>query len=255
MKRKSVLPNFQNITQFCKVILLGMMVLGVIFSLNEFKLSRFFPIKVVRIYGIHHLDHQDIQNVLLPLVEQGFFAINVENIRDRLTQLPWVANSFVRRSWPDQLEIFIKEKTVLGLWNDRNLLSDAGELFFPDQETYPDFLPRLIGPDGMQMEMIHYFKAIDQLLKPIHVKIASLELTSASAWKVILTNGIILYIGHKDVLTRLSHFVKVYPKIIGDHAIDVEYIDLRYSNGVAVRWKPGDLTRMAGKNKYGKETK
>jgi cell division septal protein FtsQ len=31
--------------------------------------------------------------------------------------------------------------------------------------------------------------------------------------------------------------VKVYPKIVGMHESDVEYIDLRYSNGIAVKWK------------------
>jgi cell division septal protein FtsQ len=38
-------------------------------------------------------------------------------------------------------------------------------------------------------------------------------------------------------LTRLSHFVKVYPKIIGERAAQVEYIDLRYQDGLAIRWK------------------
>jgi len=38
-------------------------------------------------------------------------------------------------------------------------------------------------------------------------------------------------------LTHISHFVKVYPKIIGERANQVDYVDLRYSNGLAIHWK------------------
>ena len=73
--------------------------------------------------------------------------------------------------------------------------------------------------------------------KAIQVNIAILELGPYSTWKAVLDNGIVLQIGHKEILTRLYHFVKVYPKMIGMHAKDVEYVDLRYPNGVAVQWK------------------
>jgi cell division protein FtsQ len=57
-----------------------------------------------------------------------------------------------------------------------------------------------------------------------------------------LDNGIFLEAGYKDVLSRLGQLVKVFPKMIGPRIGDVEYIDLRYPNGVAVKWK----------NEYGK---
>jgi len=122
-------------------------------------------------------------------------------------------------------------------WNKQGLLSGTGEIFLPQEQNYSETLPILVGPDGKQMMMLGYFNEINRLLQPLHVKISSLELTSYLSWKLILENGIVLQMGHKDVLTRLNHFVKVYPKIIGDHAVDVDYIDLRYPNGIAVRWK------------------
>lgn len=64
-----------------------------------------------------------------------------------------------------------------------------------------------------------------------------LELTPGQTWRLTLDNGIKLRVGHKDVLTRLADFVKVYTKIIRDREHDVDYVDLRYGNGLAVRWK------------------
>lgn len=62
-------------------------------------------------------------------------------------------------------------------------------------------------------------------------------MTPYLSWRVRLENGIAIELGNADILMRLSDFVSIYPKIIGDNAKDVDSIDLRYSNGVAVKWK------------------
>lgn len=224
-------------SQVLKITLLSLIVFMAALALNQVDFSSYFPIKKVKIYGINRADHQEVKDVLLPLVSNGFFTVNVEYIRDRLLQIPWVSEISVRRAWPDQVDITLIEKKPLALWNNQSLLSEEGELFEPKQETYPSHLPQLIGPSGQHVYMLQYFKDMNRLLLPLHARISSLELTPYFTWKLTLDNGIIMQVGHKDILTRLSHFVKVYPKIVGVHAADVDYIDLRYPNGAAVRWK------------------
>jgi len=227
----------RSITQSFKMALLGTMVLSVVFALNQINLSNYFPIRTVRVYGANRVNHQEIEDLLLPIVKRGFFTINVEYIRDRLLQIPWISDLYVRRVWPDQVEITMIERNAVARWNDESLLSDAGELFSPKQTNYPDRMPKLIGPAGQQIVMLQFLKDINRLLLPIHAKISSLELTPFFTWKVMLDNGMMLQLGHKDILTRLDHFVKVYPKIVGSRLADIDYVDLRYSNGMAVRWK------------------
>lgn len=227
----------QFFNQKMKVILAGVIVLSFLFALNQLRRAQFFPIKTVHVYGVNRVDHEEVRSLLTPLVSQGFFNVNMDFIRDRLKQMPWVSDIFVRRNWPDQVEITILEKVPVALWNDESLLSKNGELFNPKSNTYPPNLPHLMGPNGKQIIMLQYFDEINRLLVPLHAKIASLELSPFYTWKMKLDNGVILQMGHKDILTRLYHFVKVYPKMIGNRAREVEYIDLRYPNGMAVRWK------------------
>lgn len=215
----------------------GVLILSAIYGLNQLQLSQYFPISTVRVYGVNHTDKTEVQAVLSPMVTRGFFNINVEYIRDRLMQMPWVSDIYVRRNWPDQVEVTVIEKTPVARWNQEALLSDAGELFTPSEESFTELLPKFIGPAGKQIMMLDLYHQINRLLQPLHAKISYLELTPYYTWKVILNNGIALQIGHKDVLTRLDHFVKVYPKIVGDRSADVEYVDLRYPNGVAIQWK------------------
>ena len=107
----------------------------------------------------------------------------------------------------------------------------------PALTTYPNDLPKFIGPEGSQLEMLDYYEKINHILSLLHFKIAQMELTAFNAWTITLDNGMKMNMGHKDLLTRIDHFVKVYPKIVGTRTSEVEYIDLRYSNGFAVRWK------------------
>lgn len=223
--------------QTLKAVFWGTIVLSVVFTLNQIDLSSYFPIRTVRVFGANRVDHQEIQDLLLPVVNKSYFDINVEYIRDRLLQIPWVGDLNVRRVWPDQIEITVIERNAVARWNNASLLSEAGDLFSPKRETYPLNVPKLIGPSGQQIIMLQYFKDINRLLLPLHAKISSLELTPYFTWKLTLNNGMMLQMGHKDILTRLDHFVKVYPKIVGPRVADVRYVDLRYPNGVAVRWK------------------
>lgn len=234
---KSRQHRIKSVLSALRVLLAGILLAAVFFALNQFRLSQYFPITTVHVYGGEHLDQQQIQTVLTPMVNHGFFAVKVDHIREQLRQMPWVSDIFVRRNWPDQVDITVREKRAVALWNGSALLSDAGEVFTPEPGTYPGGLPRLAGPDGRQIAMLQTYNDMNRLLMPLHVKISQLELTPYFSWKMTLDNGVTLQIGHKDILTRLGHFVKVYPKIIGDRVADVDYIDLRYPNGVAVKWK------------------
>lgn len=232
-----IVERFHFVTQTFKLGLLGALVLSCVFLISHLHLSDYFPIQTVRVYGVNHVDQREVQAVISPLVEHGFFATNVEYIRDRMLQMPWVSDIFVRRNWPDQVSITVVEQNPVAEWNSQGLLSGNGAIFTPSRDTYPRELPHFVGPDGKHVLMLEYAKQMNHLLTPLHVKIAYLEMTPYLTWKLVLNNGVTVQIGHKDILTRLQHFVKVYPKIIGQRSADVDSIDLRYSNGVAVRWK------------------
>jgi cell division protein FtsQ len=207
------------------------------FSYNKLRNAEYFPIDSVKVFGVKHLDHTEVQSLVAPLVSRGFFDVEVDKIKERLLQLPWISQVVVRRVWPNLVEVTVDEKRPLALWNNSSLLSVRGELFTPPPASIPVNLPQLVGPSGEQLFMSQYYAKINDVLMPLHFKIARLELTPSMTWNLVLDNGIKMSVGHKDVLTRLNHFVKVYSKIVGNRVAEVDYIDLRYPNGMAVRWK------------------
>jgi cell division protein FtsQ len=208
-----------------------------VYCVNHLKAAPHFPIKTVKVVGARHIDHQAVQYSVGPMVDRGFFGVEVEAIKDKLMQISWVSDVSVRRLWPDQVLVTITEKNPIAHWNNTSVLSSAGDLFIPNLGSAPGELPQFFGPEGKQIFVMEYYNRLNGLLTPLHFKVARLELTPTHLWNVTLDNGMKLTVAHKDFLTRFSHFVKVYPKIVGGRASDIDYVDLRYPNGLAVRWK------------------
>ena len=206
-------------------------------AVNLLKNSLYFPIKTVKISGARHIDHAVLQSFLTSYVNHGFFGVEVNAIKDRLSENTWITEAVVRRIWPDQVLITLIEKNPIARWGKTSILSTQGDLFTPDKQELLSHLPQFYGPDGKQQELIQHYHTINQLLAPLHILVIRLELTATDIWHITLTNGIQLKVARKDFLTHFSHFVKVYPKVIGGREADVDYVDLRYSNGLAVRWK------------------
>lgn len=213
--------------------------LAVIFVLFFFitEVNSYFPIKAVKIYGVQHTDQKILQQGLIPFVSKGFFSIDVESIKDRLLQSAWVSKASVQRVWPDEVLISVVEKKPIAKWNNTSLISSNGEVFSPELNTYPEGLTELVGPPGQQIQILQYYKKLCGLFNPLHLKISRFEFAPLHTFFLTFNNGMKLSVGYKDVLTHLSHFVKVYPKIIGQRSNEIEYVDLRYPNGLAVKWK------------------
>jgi cell division septal protein FtsQ len=49
-------------------------------------------------------------------------------------------------------------------------------------------------------------------------------------------NGIEINLGREDFTERLQRFVDIYPRILASQSDKIAVVDLRYTNGFAVRW-------------------
>jgi cell division protein FtsQ len=47
-----------------------------------------------------------------------------------------------------------------------------------------------------------------------------------------------IVLGTNDILTRLRRFVHAYEKQLHMRQKDLAYVDLRYTSGMAIGWKP-----------------
>ncbi|OGT34252.1 MAG: hypothetical protein A2W28_07010 [Gammaproteobacteria bacterium RBG_16_51_14] len=215
------------------------------------------PIKQVRIEGeFFRLAPDRLKIMVTDKVRGGFFNLNVDTVRNVLLANPWVKEVTVQRVWPDGLRVSVSEQVAVARWGQDGLLNPAGEYFAPERETFPDELPELYGPRGTEVLVLNRFDEIQKSLQDTGMKIKNVTLNERRAWQFELDNGIRVILGKTDFDLRLKRFRDLVPLGLSGKFSQTELVDMRYTNGFAVRWKQdGSETNVeTGLDYNGKKT-
>jgi len=193
------------------------------------------PIRQVKVEGeIRHVKNTEIEQAIAPLVTTGFFTLRVDRIRQTLLLMPWIKEVTVRRIWPDTLVLKVEEQTPVARWGDQALVNEDSELFFPNSASIPTNLPLLFGPEEQVDVVLNQFLAMNTALKPLDIQLVRLTLSNRRAWDGVLENNIALRLGRDAIKERLQRFLVLYPQITQHESQNIGYMDLRYTNGIAV---------------------
>lgn len=200
------------------------------------------PISKIRVQGMFvHLDEAMLRRAVAERAGQGFFGVDIDAVKQRVEQLPWVAQASVRRIWPDTLGIKVVEQKALARWAGGGLVNEAGRIFRPQESSYPSLLPLFSGPENMLETMKEQYRRDGVLLASIGLSIREVHMNSRRALTLYLklpsNGGIELVLGRKQSRARLQRFIAVYKKLLGAHSAEIARVDLRYSNGMSVQWK------------------
>ncbi|MBI2993999.1 MAG: FtsQ-type POTRA domain-containing protein [Gammaproteobacteria bacterium] len=199
---------------------------------------RTLPIRHVRVDGeFRHLSTTALQLRAGDVVRGGFFDVNVEAIRAALLAEPWVLEVTVRRIWPDELGLHVQEQVAVARWGADQLLNEQGQLFRPAPDTLPPDLPFLEGPAGTHAEVLARFRALERALGKRGMRAMKLKLNERRSWLFAFAEGPSVDLGRGDFDARLSRFASMVPAYLAADLSRIEVIDMRYTNGFAVRWK------------------
>ena len=115
-----------------------------------------------------------------------------------------------------------------------------GRWFAAKQEAFTRHLPLLAGPDGFQETVTRRYRQISALMAPLGMHVTGLRVNERRAWRMQLSGGLEVRLGRDSVDDRLRRFLHVYPRVLEQRAQRLAAVDLRYTNGFAVRWKPAE---------------
>jgi len=194
-----------------------------------------FPINTIKVTASYeHISRQNLEAILSSYVHTSFFVLRVERLRDELLAMAWSDKVNVERIWPDTLKITVVEKTPVAIWNNAFITAEA-KVVEENRAPIETDLPRLIGPDGSEKNVLQMYQNLSKLLVAYDLKVFSLQLRDNHAWELVLSNGILVRLGKKDIETRLQRFAKAYTSVFADKVGNMLRADLRYEHGMAVK--------------------
>ncbi|GLQ90867.1 cell division protein FtsQ/DivIB [Dyella flagellata] len=194
-----------------------------------------------------HVSAEQIRAAVLPRLGKGFFALNLDGVQKAVAALPWVESVEASKRWPDALLLRVYEREPFARWNANQLISREGKVFsVPDAADYNQ-LPDLRGPEDHLAEVVSFFADVQKAFAGEHLKVAGVTLTERGSWSVSTDTGAQIVIGDRSQAgRRLRRFLDVYPQLAAGHGQGLEYADLRYTNGFAVKWPPATAAPTAG---------
>lgn len=205
------------------------------------------PVREIRLEGaVRHLDKQAIAADLAGHFDAPLFELNLATLREQLIRDPWVHDATISRAWPPALKVDLVEEVPVARWGDKGLLNHQGDIFWPELKPEYRALPRLSGPAHETVRIMEQFHDLNRMFAANGLRLTGLTLEPRGAWTIELGNGVRVVAGREQLIPRLRRFLTVYRLELAERAGQIEQIDIRYTNGVAVRWRSEENNEDAG---------
>ena len=210
------------------------------------------PITRVQVDGkLRHLDRAVIAQWVQGQITDGVLRTNLRSLQTQLQQQPWVAKVAVRRQWPGVLNVSLQERVAVARWNEKDLMTADGEVFKPRQLPVFEQLPHLWGVDVSAVEVLQQFRWLQAQFQDMNLHIVAVSKEQRGAWQVELVTEITensegeavtlqIAFGKQDLKDRLARFKTLYDGVLQARINEIERVDLRYTNGIAVQWKDAE---------------
>lgn len=196
---------------------------------------------------LRHVNAPAVRANALAKLQGNFFTLDLNAARQIFETVPWVRHASVRREWPNGLVVEVEEHEALGTWGSADagrLIDTNGEIFVANTAEAEDDaqLLALDGPPGSEEDVLEKLEAMRQWFKPLKTEPLSLVLSGRYAWKARLSNGMVIELGREQndqdraaMEERVKRFVAAWPQVTAQWGNQIEYADLRYPNGFAIR--------------------
>lgn len=219
------------------IVAIALVALPVVAVLNGWLGGAEWPMRHLSVTGEFRLvDEKQVRGAVLPLVRDGFFAVDMAAVRERIAVLPWVEDAQVRKRWPDRLEVALTEYRPLAHWGEDRLLAESGALFKAPDVALPK-LPRFDGPDARAVELQAFHSLVRPMFVGMGLQISRVRLSARGGWQLTMSDGLEIEVGRNDTEHRLARFARLLPQIRRGDQRRLQRADLRYTNGFALVWQ------------------
>jgi cell division protein FtsQ len=180
----------------------------------------------------------------------NILTADLSSYRQRLLDSPWVADVALRRFLPSTVEVFVSERSPIGLCRLKGqlyLVDRAGTLIDEYGPQYGDFdlpiIDGLVRAPSKGEPIIDEERAdlaarvIDALAprKDLAGRLSQIDVSDPHDAVVLLQgDAALLHVGEDKFLERLQSYVEVAPAL-REQVPEMDYVDLRFGERVYVR--------------------
>lgn len=193
-------------------------------------------LRVVKIEGeLTTAEAEDVRRQIAGALNGGFFTLNAARLRERVLELAWPGEVSVRKIWPDEVVVRVARETVAARWGDGSFLNPTGEVVnaLAHSRDVPVFDCRL----ASAQEAMEVHRYLQEMAAAQGLDIRRMEENEIGEWRLGFAEGPTLMLGADRLSERMGRFLAAYPRLLERAEQAIDQVDLRYGNGLAVRWR------------------
>ena len=217
-----------------------------------------FLVKEIIVQGNYRSSRREIVKALGLAPRQLIFTFNLKDVQGRVSALPFIMKTRIRRRWPDRLEIVVKERQPKALLylDDLYLVDQKGRVIAPAPEDEILDFPLISGVSMVQWQNQPevWSRLLKKALSLLSVwekngrdwpeKVAQIVLDEVCGVTVFTSEKVWeLQLGLEGFEERLKRWRQVV-KVLGERAMAVKYFDCAGTGSVVVGLRP----QMVGGN-------
>ncbi|MAL67583.1 MAG: hypothetical protein CMK27_00685 [Porticoccaceae bacterium] len=185
----------------------------------------------------NYLSERDVIDLIDENVQTGFLTLNLPDLNRKIVEQDWIRSSSIRRSWPATLIVNIEEEIPVARWGEQQILNNVGDYIDVINKDSVSHLPVIFSQAGDTKEIIKIYQLISELLGPVGLRIDEVESDNAGSWTLTVVSDIKIILGRDQLVEKLQRLQSVWMAELSSQEKNINVIDLRYPNGLAVKWK------------------
>jgi len=221
--------------------------------------ARMLQVDRIDVSGNERLSNGEVMAVLSGLRGESLMWTDLDAWRSRLLASPWVRDAALRRSLPSTVEVFVLERTPIGIariksgssGGDLYLVDDRGVMIDQYGPQYADLdLPIVDGLEASQSQTDPYRAELAARViaalraKPrVASRLSQVDVSDLHNAAIMLNGDrAVIHLGDDQFLPRLESYLGL-AQALRERVPEIESVDLRFEERIYVRPAPAALRR------------
>ena len=207
-------------------ILISLLLVLVIYKSNYF----FYPINEIEIISTEKkYNENNLDKYLNSIYEQDLLSIDIDEIKNEVISDVWIKDAQIIKSFPSKLTIKIIQYTPIALYNS-NIMTSNGHII---RSTNYNNLPIILDYSADSTFAYDALTYSQNNIRKINLNIKKIEIFHSLI--KIHTSNIVLISDKKKYKANLNRLIPVFDNIYKIFDNKISSIDMRYSNGFAIK--------------------
>lgn len=180
-----------------------------------------------------------LQQVLGKTAQGNFYQANLQTYQALVEALPWVSQVDIKRDWQKGLVVTVIPRQPIAKFGSEKLIDATGKVFVPadnDMLTAQKWM-QFQGEPNKSALIMQQTEQVTKWFYPLDMKVEEVILTPRMTWLLRFDNGLRVLVDKNGTSEKLYQLSILLQNQLKNKLNQIETVDLRYKNGMALTWK------------------